>query len=180
MVNVKHYVITSITLGAIAASSALLIGLTNLATKNKIATNEKERVQLGIRSIFGSEASIKEEQTTQEAGLTGSYKYVEKVFTVKDNADTSLGYAFRTTGSNDYGKVSLIVGFGESDHKFISVYIVVNEQTYASTLVDNYINPLNEGSRELDDTSCGATFGAKLVRNMVLEANTAAETLWKE
>ena len=52
----------------------------------------------------------------------------------------------------------------------VGTYTIVNEQTYASTLVDNYLVPLNNGSRDLDDVTCGATYGAKLVRDMVNEA----------
>ena len=72
-----------------------------------------------------------------------------------------------------YGKITLIVGMN-STYQFVKLSVVVNEQTYASTLVDNYINPLNDGSGNIDDVSCGATYGAKLVRDMVNEATDAA------
>ena len=68
-----------------------------------------------------------------------------------------------------YGKISLLVGF-DRYKVFKGTYTLVNEQTYASTLVDNYLVPLNGGDKELDDVTCGATYGAKLVRDMVKEA----------
>ena len=161
----KHYVITSITLGLIAAASGALIGLTNLITKDKIAQNEKDKVNAGICEIFGSSAVISSENEVS------GYKYTDYLYHVDESS-----LAFRTVGSNSYGKVSLLVGFNyvEDEYKFAGLYVVVNEQTYASTLVANYLDPVNEGSRDLDDVSCGATYGAKLVRDMVNEAKEVA------
>ena len=41
MPNKKHYIITAITLGAIAAASAVLIASANLITKKRIEKNEE-------------------------------------------------------------------------------------------------------------------------------------------
>ena len=181
MSDKKHYVLVSLTLGIIAASSALIISGTNLLTKDKIAQNEKDRVLAGIVEIYGKNAVISAEKDIKEAGLTGNYQYVNYVYTIKDNNETQLGYAFRTTGSNSYGKISLLVGFDESTKAFKKMSVVVNEQSYASTLVDGYINPVNAGTAQYDDDAtihCGATYGAKKVREMIDEAKLAAEELW--
>ena len=69
-----------------------------------------------------------------------------------------------------YGKISLIVGVFEntsSDFVFGKLSVVVDEQTYASTLEDEYIDVINGDSSKIDDVSCGATYGAKLVRSMI-------------
>lgn len=173
MANVKHYVITSITLGSIAAVSALAIGLSNLVTKNKIKENAAKRINASIVELFGEGSSIKEEISTENKG----YQYVEKIYAVSNN-DSLIGYGFQTTGSNMYGKISLMVGYDVS-YTFKGIYEIVNEQTYASTLEDNYIIPLNNNTHELDDVSCGATYGATLVRDMVYEAKTALDDLLK-
>lgn len=167
MASKKHYLIVSLTLGVIAASSAVLIGLTNLVTKDKIIQNENEKINKGIRQIFGDNA------VSGDPEEKDGYDYVKFVYTIKDNSDASLGYALRTTGSNMYGKISLIVGFNYDNLAFMGTYTIVNEQTYASTLNENYLIPLNDGDRQLDDVSCGATYGAKLVRDMVKEAQSA-------
>ena len=78
-----------------------------------------------------------------------------------------------------YGKMSLIVGYDAESQLFIDLSVIVNEQTYATTLVDNYINPLHDGTISIDDVSCGATYGAKLVRDMVYDAQSAAEEYYK-
>lgn len=168
----KKYLKTSLTLGLIAAGSAILIAGANLITKNRIAQNEINRINEGIVSIYGEGA-----YSFKEADLDG-YKYVNHYYRVNLNEDVALGYAIRTSGSNMYGKISLIVGFDETSHEFKGLTVVVNEQTYATTLVNKYIDPLNEGSRDLYDVECGATYGAKLVRDMVMEAKVAVEKMY--
>ena len=169
---------TSIVLGSIAAASGLLIGVTNLITKDQIARNEKNKIQDGIAAIFKQNSIKYEEFSLEEAGLKDEYKYVTTLYTVKDNGDNDLGVVLKTSGSNMYGKISLIAGYDKDTQDFISLSLIINEQTYATTLVDNYINPLNDGDRDIDDVSCGATYGAKLVREMVYEAQKAAEKYW--
>ena len=170
----KKYIITSITLGAIAAVSAGLIGVTNLLTRDTIAANAIKKINAGINEIYGKSATILQEFDKKDSGLTGDYKYVTNVYQIGKEDKTQIGYAFRTTGSNMYGKISLIIGFGGNDSSFLGLSVVVNEQTYASTLVENYIDPLNKDEITLDDVSCGATYGAKLVRDMVNEAKDAS------
>ena len=178
MSDKKRYIMTAIILGSIAASSGVLIGVTNLITANKIKENERNKIQEGIATIFGKSSLNYEEISLNDAGITGEYKYIETFYTVKDNDNNEFGCVFRLTGSNMYGKISLIAGFDKASEEFISLSMITNEQTYASTLVDNYINPLNDGTRDLDDVSCGATYGAKLVRDMINEASRAAKEYW--
>ncbi len=164
----KHYIIVSVTLGAIAASAAALIGLTNFITRNRIEENKKIKIQEGIAEIFGKEASIKNEYSIEK----NDYQYVNYVYEIQK--DNTIGYAFKSEGSNMYGKISLIVGF-DAANNFVSLNIVEDEQTYATALEDDYIAPVNGGSRDINDVNCGATFGAKLVRDMVNEAKKANE-----
>ena len=174
MANKKHYILTSITLGTIAAASALLIGGANMLTRNKIAENELNRIYNGIAEIFGDSAVISSETSIEK----DTYKYVEYVYEIKVN-DNESGYAFRTTGSNMYGKISLIVGFN-LNNEFIKMSVITDEQTYKSTLENKYIFEVNKSSRDVEDVSCGATYGAKLVRDMINEAKQASnDKAWK-
>ena len=168
MASKKHYIITSVILGSIAAVSGALIGLTNLVTKAKIEQNEKDKIRAGFSEIYGK-SSLKYE----EKALIGEYQYVQYAYEVKDENDEDIGYAFRTTGSNMYGKISLIAGFDYSSKLFVGTYLITNEQTYASTLVENYVTPLNNDDNfSIDDVSCGATYGAKLVRDLINAAQS--------
>lgn len=167
----KHYIITAITLGCIAAVAGGIIGLTNMLTRDRIVQNEKNKIKQGITEIFGENVAISEEKT-----LSNSYKYVQYYYEVK-NGDKLVGQVFRTSGSNMYGKISLMVGFDGNSQVFKGLSIVTNEQTYATTLVENYIVPVNDGNRDIEDVSCGATYGAKLVRDMINEAREATGEL---
>ena len=173
MADKKHYIITSITLGLIGASSALLIGLTNMLTKEPIAANEKNKINAGIYEIFGKSSLVCEEFDYE----ADEHKYVKTCYVINNEHDEKQGLAFRTTGSNLYGKITLIIGFDEASHGYKGSYVVVDEQTYASTLEENYIDPLNSGDAVIDDVSCGATYGAKLMRDMVNEAQEAVKEI---
>ena len=74
MPDKKHYINTSITLGAIAACSAALIGLTNLVTRDRIAENEKAKIASGISEVFGDNSKVLEESNIKQYELTGKYK----------------------------------------------------------------------------------------------------------
>ena len=174
MASKKHYIMTSLTLGVIAAASALLIGGSNLLTKERIARNEMNNIYKGIAYIYGDSAEI----SSDSAISNDSYKYVEYVYEIKIG-ESDVGYAFKTTGSNMYGKISLLVGVN-FDNAFTKMKVITDEQTYASTLAKKYIDKLNDNARDIDDVKCGATYGAKLVREMINEAILAAsEKVWK-
>lgn len=173
MANSKKYILTGVILGSIAAVSAGLIAVTNLITHKKIEQNELNKINTGISEIFGENSKIKSQKDIK------NYKYTVHYYEVVSSKGKFLGYAFKGEGSNMYGKISLLSGFDATSHNFISLSLITNEQTYASTLVENYIVPLNNGDKGLDDVSCGATYGAKLVREMVNEASEVAKKMWK-
>lgn len=176
--NMKKYLITAVTLGLIAAGGALLIAGTNALTAKTIEANQIKTINNGLATIYDVE-SLK----TDTAKLPDGQKFeyvINEYYVVKDEADTPLGYAFKTEGSNSYGKVSLIVGFNAS-YVYKGVAVVENGQSFASTLKKKYLNPIKEATtiEEVNevDVSCGATYGAKLVRSMVNSATEAAEYL---
>ena len=175
MANAKKYILTAITLGLIAASGALLIAGTNMITKNRIAENEQKSINNGITTIYGADFYSENDYDVD------NYQYVKHVYVIHNSyvsANIPAGYVFRTDGSNNYGKISLIIGFDrECVYKGLSV--IANEQSFASTLKKGYLDEIKDGSQTVDDVSvsCGATYGAKLVRAMVQEAEQAAKDL---
>ena len=173
MANAKKYILTGVVLGSIAAVAAGLVAVTNLLTEKKIAQNEADAITRGIKSIFGEGA-----KNSPGGEVTGK-KFVTYFYEVDyKNSDLEMhGYAFKCEGSNMYGKISLIAGF-DSSSNFMSLYLVKNEQTYASTLVDKYVVPLNEGNAKLEDVKCGATYGATTVKEMVEEAKEVSKDFW--
>ena len=172
--DTKKYLVTAVTLGLIAAGGALLIAGTNMLTRDSIKANEIKAINSGLANIYETN-SLK----TSEATLDKGFEYViSAYYEVKDEADAPLGYAFKTEGSNAYGKISLIVGF-DANYVYKGVAVVENGQSFASTLNKKYLNPLVKEGKTIDevDVSCGATYGAKLVRSMVTSATKVAENL---
>ena len=172
MANTKKYLITAITLGLIATGSALLIAGTNMITRDKIAANEQKKINEGLASIYDVKVDslnsnlVELPKDKEFTYVSGSY------YEVKNESNEPLGYAFKTNGSNSYGKISLIIGFS-SDKSCKGLSVVINEQSFATTLEDNYLTPLSEGKREIEDVKCGATYGATLVKDMINEAKGA-------
>ena len=173
--NVKKYILTAIILGSIAAVAGGAVALTNLITEKKIKENDRIKLVSGIKDIFGDEASIDPDKEIE----VDNYKYTVSYYEVTGENSMFLGYAFKSEGSNMYGKIALISGFDAATHGFKSLSLINNEQTYATTLVDNYVTPLNSNPEKLDDVNCGATYGAKLVRDMINEASEVVSSLWK-
>lgn len=162
--TIKKYIKVSLTLGIIAGGSALLIGLTNAITKDKIILNSQEKENNGLKNVF---ADV-EDETFAEVELEKDYTYIEKIFTV--NVDNKqYGTIYKTSGKNAYGNISLLLGFNLSN-EFTNMVVLENTETYGSTLEENYIDKVNSKQIEIEDVSCGATFGAKLIKNMVDEA----------
>lgn len=183
----KQYVITAVTLGLIGAVSAGLIGVINLVTRDQIAQNEIEKVNKGIKEIYGKSALISKENDISGMDFSVALDGFKSQFIVNfstsyevSSDETLCGYAVRATGSNDYGKISLIVGVELNTYKFKGLYEIINEQTYASTLEDKYLIPVNEGERDIDDVKCGATYGAKLVREIILKSELVIKAIYEE
>ncbi|MBP5575076.1 MAG: hypothetical protein J6X50_05050 [Bacilli bacterium] len=175
MTNVKKYIITAVILGSIAMASGLLIGATNLITKDPIKENEINRINKGIKEVFDMPNGY-----VIDNGEVEGYTYIKHYYSIQADESTPsfAGLAFLTTGNNMYGKISLIVGF-DVNKVYKGVAIVTNEQTFASTLVKNYIDPINDPDNlditydDKSDLSCGATYGATLVQKMILEVQDA-------
>ena len=172
--NVKHYILTGVILGAIAAFSGAFIGLANFLTRDQIAKNAVIKTQKGLKEIYG------DNMTFSDAIEVKNNKYVQCYYlaSLKENVK---GYVFQTSGNNDYGKITMLVGISSS-FEIGKIYMITNEQTYAQTLTDNFINPYNNQEKQMNDVDvvCGATYGAKLIKNMAEEAQNWAKTNLKE
>lgn len=161
----KHYLYVGIVLASIGVVvSAAIVGV-NYLTKDKIAENQKILKDYARREVFpdcefDEEVSIKNEE------------YLLSYCTGYKN-DKEFGDVYYTSGKNMYGAISMMIGIytsGELGH----ISLVQNTQSFASTVFDNYVTPYNQNpsSSKLDDVKCGATYGAKLIREMALKAQS--------
>ena len=172
--NMKKYILTAVTLGLIAAGSALLIAGANIVTKGPIGENEQKRINNGLVDIFDQTVLGEETDLISDKDID----YISVSYKVTDESNALIGYAFRTDGFNNYGKISLIIGFN-TNCVYKGLSTIANEQSFATDLKKNYISLIENGNQTIEDVSvvCGATYGATLVRDMVTNAGKAAIAL---
>lgn len=171
-------------LGLISLICALIIAGMNLLTSGIIEENSKQTELETITTIFSdySDENSKEIEVDSTA--------ITKLVKAYNSSNELLGYLYTVTGSNAYGDITLMVAI--NDEKVIQVEFLENTQSFASTVVAHVqssypcsasntiyigIQPdevLTVGALSKDDVanidvSCGATYGATLVKTLVLE-----------
>ena len=180
----KNVKIASI-LGGIALVCALLIALVNMLTSNTIAANNAKKELETIQAIF---ADYDEEKSEV---LSANNPLIEKKIKASNSKGEVLGYLYTVSGKNAYGSISLMVAI--VDDSVYQVEFLENNQSFASTVysylkttypsssdtavhvgayktTDVSIGSLTKENVENVDVSCGATYGATLIKNLVLSA----------
>ena len=185
----KRYLRISLTLGFIALVCAALIAFINLLTQDTINKNEEKKKSETIEAIFEDYSSEKSEELKLKDGTSSNIEYI---ILVKNDEGAKKGYIYKVTGTNAYGDISLMVAI--NNDKVIQVEFLSNTQSYAST-VNNYVKEYYPSSKSSDKNigaydepeskvsgdydsqqvsglfvNCGATFGASLVKELVLIA----------
>lgn len=180
--NLKLYTKTTLTLCIIAGASAAIVGLANYFTAPIIANNTTNLEKQAVKAIYPEATSIVSEY--DEAFVEkNSFSSISDYWKAS-SGERLYGYVFKTEESNAYGTISLIIGINE-DLSVEQVTVIKNTESYATTInehiVDTYNGDKNIASGDIAsvDVNCGATYGAKLVRAMVLEADNCAKVLMK-
>lgn len=178
----KNLKIASI-LGGIALVCAVLIALVNMLTTNTIASNKSKKELATIQAIF-------EDYDKQEEIKTDG-AYIDKKIKAFDKDGNLLGYLYTVSGKNAYGSISLMVAI--VDDSVYQVEFLTNDQSFASTVYNHLktsypssadtavhvgaykdssldISSLSKEEVENMDVNCGATYGATLIKNLVLAA----------
>lgn len=188
----KRYLYVSGILGAIALVCAVLIALMNMLTNPIIKKNNENKISETYTKIYSDYYSNEEVEFTKE-----DKSYIKGKVKALDKDGNVLGYIYTTSGKNAYGEVSLMIGI--TDGNVVDVEFLTNTESFASTVSShvkgNYpssidsvieVNPygsldtidigyLSINEIEAIDIKCGATFGATLVKSMVLAALTEAK-----
>lgn len=147
---------------------ALGIAGVDLLTRDTIAKNKLEKEQAGLKTIFGAEAKIGEAVELNEA----KYPSLKKYWTV-DIPNEGEGRIYSASSRNGYGDVSLLIGV-YADFSLGNISVLENTESYAQTLNDNYLEPYmsaEDKEKAAEEVKCGATFGAKMCRDMMKEAS---------
>lgn len=188
----KRYLYVSGILGAIALVCAVLIALMNMLTNPIIKKNNENKISETYTKIYSDYYSNEEVEFTKD-----DKSYIKGKVKALDKDGNVLGYIYTTSGKNAYGEVSLMIGI--TDGNVVDVEFLTNTESFASTVSShvkgNYpssidsvieVNPygsldtidigyLSINEIEAIDIKCGATFGATLVKSMVLAALTEAK-----
>ena len=184
------------TLTAISLVVALLLGLTNMLTADKIAAINKQKTEAALAKVVSAadcEFPPMEEipQAMIDAANDQGGKLSE-VYEVQSGGDT-IGYAFKVTASGSQGNIVMIVGV-DADLAVTGVSIVGSAETsgIGSKVMDNM--PTAKGVGVLDqfvgmsgagslsvgsnvDAISGATVSSKGVTKGVNTALAAAEAI---
>lgn len=161
MSNYKRYLKTGLILAAITAICGIMIALLNGVTAPIIEENNYKKEQETLALIFDG-------ATFENLEIKENDSKINKVYLAKIN-DEILGYVYLVSGKNAYGTIELMIGI--SDGSVCAVEIITNTQSF-SKVVNQYVNDLDNldiNNQNIDDldVKCGATYGAKLVKELI-------------
>lgn len=187
------YLKTASVLAVISLICAAIIAAFSLLTSQKIKDNSKQKEQETYKVIY-DDYSYSKDVTSNLSKETLDYDLIEKAIIAYDVNDNELGTIFTVTGKNSYGTISLMVAV--NDGNVSKVEFLANTESFASKVNDYvksnypssktdaiYIGINDSNSNDIDslsidnvsgmDTKCGATYGALLVKKLVLAAASA-------
>ena len=187
------YLKTASVLAVISLICAAIIAAFSLLTSQKIKDNSKQKEQETYKVIY-DDYSYSKDVTKNLSKETLDYDLIEKAIIAYDVNDNELGTIFTVTGKNSYGTISLMVAV--NDGNVYKVEFLSNTESFASKVNDYvksnypssktdaiYIGINDSNSNDIDslsidnvsdmDTKCGATYGALLVKKLVLAAASA-------
>ena len=158
------YFKTAIVLCIICGLCALLIAFINFFTAPIIEENKIKTQNKACSEIYPG-------LTYEEVDVSGLNEAIEKKWVAKDG-DIVKGYIYSLNGKNSYGNISLLVGIN-LDGSAEKVVLTTNTQSFASKVKNHVKATYNNGAiSDVNsvDVKCGATFGATLVKELVLIA----------
>ncbi len=161
----KKNLMISLVLTVICLVCAFGIGYFNTITSPIIAENTAKTEAKLCSKIFSEYDSLKS-TTYTEFENSSILKKVE----ARDASSNELGYIYTVSGKNDYGTITLLVGI-DNNKELVSVEFLENGQSFSKIVKEyvktNYVGGLTQAQVTTLDTSCGATYGAKLTKNLV-------------
>ncbi len=153
-------------LGGLCAVLGLAIAGGDMLTKQTIARNKSAKEEAGLKKAFAYDGAA----YSDPVEIPGSDR-LSKYWTVR-LGEEELGRVYSVAGTNSYGNVALLVGL-DFDYSLYGVVVLENTQSFGQTLEEEYLDPLSSAEDKesvVDKVNCGATFGAKLCRDMINEA----------
>lgn len=170
----KKNILIGVILMSICIVCAALISSVNLFTKPIIDENNVTKENNLCKKIFKDYDNAKETITD---GFSSDE--ITKLVIACDNSNEVLGYIYTVSGKNAYGEITLLVGIN-TNKELVSIEFMTNGQSFSSETANhvknNYVAGITNSDVDNIDTACGATFGAKLVKELVGQAFTDVAT----
>lgn len=164
--HVKKALLSGAVLCGLCGVMALAIVGADFLTKETIAHNNIEKEKEGLVKVFGSNADYGEAIKVDDP----AYPHLEKYWVVKVDSN-EVGRVYRGYGRNGYGDISLLYGL-DASFRLGNVITLANSESYGTTLKENYLDVIDSASDKdaaLEEVKCGATYGAKLCRSIILD-----------
>ena len=183
------------TLTAISLVVALLLGLTNMLTADKIAAINKQKTEALAKVVSAADCEFPPMEEIPQAMIDAANEQggkLSEVYEVQSGGDT-IGYAFKVTASGSQGNIVMIVGVDTdltvtgvsivkaSETAGIGSKVMDNEATSAGTgALDQFVGKSGAGTlvvKQNIDAVTGATVSTKGVTKGVNAALAAAEAM---
>ncbi len=151
-------------LAGLCGVMAIAIVGADFLTRETIAKNNVEKEAAGLRKVYGEDATYGEAILIKD----DAYSYLEKYWTVT-SGNKEVGRVYRGSGKNGYGDVTLLYGVN-ADFSLGMVVTITNTESYGTTLKENYLDLIVSAENKdeaVDNVKCGATYGAKLCRDII-------------
>ena len=161
--SLKTVIRIALVLMLVSGLSAALIIALNKVTAPIIVQNNIDKENNSLAQIYAGA----EFETLEEGNGT-----ILKVAKATKNNEL-LGYVYKVTGKNAYGTITLLVGV--TNGEVVKVVFLENSESFASKVEDHVNsayapNKVNTENVADVDTKCGATYGAKTVKEMISQA----------
>ena len=187
----KNYFKTASVLSLIALVCALIIASVYLLTTPMIEANAIKAELETRQAIFEAYDQDKSEE------LEVSNAAIRSKILAKDKNGNELGYLYTVSKANSFGSITLMVAI-DNNNNILQVEILELNQSFASTAKEHFqknyptskdnviyigikpeetpeVGTLTESDFESINTSCGATYSADLIKELVKLALTDAK-----
>jgi len=164
---------TALVLVVIGAISGLLIFGANEVTQDGIAANRLAKEQGYYREIFDLVEGA--DITTVTTDLTGD---LDEEITVSDFSGTVLGYIYKSTETNNYGDITVLVGIAvDGTISKVIISSTTNTPTFVNKIEKNYLDPFD--GQATDDVVYDARTGASYTYGSVSKFVEASSSYYE-
>lgn len=187
----KNYFKIASVLSLIALVCALIIASVYLLTTPMIEANAIKAEIETRQAIF----ETYDQENSEE--LETSNSVIRSKILAKDKDGNELGYLYTVSKSNSFGSITLMVAI-DKENNILQVEILELNQSFASTAKEHFqqnyptskenviyigikpeeapeIGTLTEADFESINTTCGATYSADMIKELVKTALTDAK-----